>query len=170
VVVANLGTVYHGTDEVKAREEYAEYKRISESGYGRAAHEEVTLFLNGEPVEQHVPEPFAGQFMQPFIDEQDYAEVETSDGTFFLPESVCGAFGVAFQGLVDAEDRVWATLVDMLKPYVEAPPRVWLSIERKHGFVCRMSAAGYMDCTDWSAFDTRQEAWDHLVEQYGNGN
>ena len=31
---------------------------------------------------------------------------------------------------------------------------------------CRLSAPGYLDRTDWSVFDTQQEARDHIQETY----
>lgn len=35
------------------------------------------------------------------------------------------------------------------------------------GWFCRLSAPGYMDCTEWSGpFDTEDEAREHLAETY----
>ena len=34
------------------------------------------------------------------------------------------------------------------------------------GYGARLSAPGYMDCTDWTVFDTEQEAIDYLAETY----
>ena len=34
------------------------------------------------------------------------------------------------------------------------------------GYGARLSAPGYLDCTDWTVFDTEQEAIDHLEETY----
>jgi hypothetical protein len=35
------------------------------------------------------------------------------------------------------------------------------------GWFCRLSAPGYMDCTDWSGpYETEQEARDYIAEQY----
>ena len=47
VVVGNIGTVYSGPDEVEARRRWEEYTKQSESGYGRAAGEDVTLLVDG---------------------------------------------------------------------------------------------------------------------------
>jgi hypothetical protein len=44
------------------------------------------------------------------------------------------------------------------------PPAV---VERKSGFGARMSAPGYLDCTEWAVFDTEKEARDYLLETYG---
>lgn len=36
--------------------------------------------------------------------------------------------------------------------------------ERLEGWLCRFSAPGYMDCTEWSAFPTEREALEFLLE------
>ena len=38
--------------------------------------------------------------------------------------------------------------------------------ESKSGYGARLSASGYLDCTDWAVFDTREEAEAYLVETY----
>ena len=48
IVVANIGTVYQCRSSKMAIKYYNEWKRLSKSGYGRAAHEDVTLFRDGE--------------------------------------------------------------------------------------------------------------------------
>lgn len=40
--------------------------------------------------------------------------------------------------------------------------------KRLKGFFSRLSAPGYLDCTDWSGpFDTKEEALEHLFDMYG---
>jgi hypothetical protein len=56
VVVGNIGTVYTGTDEDEADHVYDEYVEQSQSGRGRAAGEDVTLFQDGEPTREWVGE------------------------------------------------------------------------------------------------------------------
>lgn len=46
VVVGNIGTVYDGPDESKAREKFSIYKKDSQDGYGRAAGEPVCIIAN----------------------------------------------------------------------------------------------------------------------------
>lgn len=48
VEVGNIGTVAETSNFMKACARYAEYVRLSKAGYGRAGHEAVTLFKNGE--------------------------------------------------------------------------------------------------------------------------
>jgi hypothetical protein len=55
VVCGNIGTVYRGPDETKARRIYAEYADLSIRRYGRASDEPVTLLLDGEVLFEHLP-------------------------------------------------------------------------------------------------------------------
>lgn len=48
VIVGNIGQVYDGNDGDEAQETYNEYAEQSQEGYGRAAGEQVTLFIDGE--------------------------------------------------------------------------------------------------------------------------
>ncbi|MFO0964631.1 MAG: hypothetical protein U0793_03460 [Gemmataceae bacterium] len=42
------------------------------------------------------------------------------------------------------------------------------SIRLRDGWGARFSAPGYMDCTEWSVFDTEREAREYLDETYGD--
>lgn len=54
VICGNIGTVYDGNDMIEANRTYGEYKRQSESGYGRAGGESVTL-MDGEEIKyEHI--------------------------------------------------------------------------------------------------------------------
>lgn len=125
---------------------------------------------------------FKGQFMQPVIEEYDYYEVETDNGTEIIPADMVGNLeGLSKPGdELRAYDEVkvcptdhdiesltprWTAALRALKDYVEGDDIQ--SIEFKHGFLARLSASGYMDCTDWSAHGTEQEAKDYLINTYG---
>lgn len=41
-------------------------------------------------------------------------------------------------------------------------------ITEVHGYGARMSAPGYLGCTEWSVFDTAEEAQEYLDEYYGD--
>lgn len=56
VVVGNVGTVYTGTSRKDALDSYNEYVELSESGFGRAANEDVALMLDGEFEQEHLGE------------------------------------------------------------------------------------------------------------------
>jgi hypothetical protein len=49
VICGNIGTVYDGNNPVEARRIYGIYKEQSETGYGRAGGESVTIMEDGEP-------------------------------------------------------------------------------------------------------------------------
>lgn len=45
----------------------------------------------------------------------------------------------------------------------------WTLIETVSGWCARLSAPGYMDCTEWEGpFKTEAEAWRSLIELYGD--
>ena len=50
----------------------------------------------------------------------------------------------------------------------DIPPMCIVDVieQRCTGYGARLSAPGYMDCTDWVVFDTEQEAIDYLAETY----
>lgn len=49
VTVGNIGSVYRGDDEEEAKKTFAEYDWQAANDYGRAAGEEVCLWVDGEP-------------------------------------------------------------------------------------------------------------------------
>jgi hypothetical protein len=55
VIVGNIGLVHESNNLITARGAYGEYKRQSQSNYGRAAGEAVTLFKDGEPHVEYNP-------------------------------------------------------------------------------------------------------------------
>lgn len=40
------------------------------------------------------------------------------------------------------------------------------SIEEITGYGARLSAPGYLDCTEWTVFETETEAWQNLLDNY----
>jgi len=42
------------------------------------------------------------------------------------------------------------------------------SVELIHGFGARLSAPGYMDCTEWTVFDSEYDANQFLIDTYDN--
>jgi len=75
--------------------------------------------------------------------------VETSQGTEFVDADLVGK-----QEPADS---------DGLKDYCEGIPVSWELI-KGHG--ARLSAPGYLDCTEWAVFDTAEEAQKYLEENY----
>jgi hypothetical protein len=87
--------------------------------------------------------------MEPEIFEDDYYSVETTAGTWIVPVSVSGRV------------KSNAQLSDYVGGTIQSRKLV------KGGFVCRMSMPGYLDCTDWSGFETEKECREHLEDMYG---
>lgn len=90
-------------------------------------------------------------FMQKEIYFGAYFSVDTTCGTKIVPQDVCGD----------------VTHVSELQDYLEGEP-LDDAFECGNGWLARMSAPGYMDCTAWSVFKTEEEANDYLDEYYGD--
>lgn len=100
------------------------------------------------PTAEQVAEAFEGQFMQPQSHGPiSYYRIETDNGTWIVPSFVC-----------DSDD------IEDFRDYCEGKPTRY---ERKTGYVYRLSAPGYMDCTNWEAADTLEEALTALLEMSG---
>jgi hypothetical protein len=87
-------------------------------------------------------------FMQRQVDFFAAWQVETTEGTEIVPASVTNTYNELANYCVGmpTEDR-----------------------KRVKGWFCRLSAPGYMDCTEWSGpYNTEQEADDALTEMYGD--
>ncbi len=101
-------------------------------------------------------------FMQPEIFEDDYYAVECNHGeTNIVPADVIS------HGTIPRDVPI-ATLNGDLADYCEgSPDDPDEPCELKHGWLCRLQAPGYMDSTEWSAFDTEREAIDFVLDFYG---
>jgi hypothetical protein len=76
-------------------------------------------------------------------------QVETSQGTEWIQGDV----------LQPSPDITIADLID----YCEGIP---VSFELIEGYGARLSAPGYLDCTEWTVFQTVEEAREYLEENY----
>lgn len=97
-------------------------------------------------------------FMQPHIEFASFYLVETVHGTECIPEDVCGAITDPrqLQGYCEGD-----ICFDEDIPASEQVP------ELRTGWIARLSAPGYMDCTDWSWHETEDEAREYLADAYG---
>ena len=103
-------------------------------------------------------------FMQQDISDKTFGySVETREGTYFVPGFVCGDLGI--RGHHDETSRKFADLCKALQDYVGHGIE---SLERVTGYFARMSAPGYMDCTDWVCYASKREAMHDLRDMYGN--
>lgn len=89
--------------------------------------------------------------MKPEVFQGEYYRVETSEGAWIVPASDVGSV------------ETYSDLRDYVQGDIEAPDAV---ATLHKGWLCRLSAPGYLDCTDWDAFGTEQEARDHLRDWY----
>jgi hypothetical protein len=95
-------------------------------------------------------------FMQKQIYKGSYFEIDTTHGTEIVPSDVIG--------------RTVGTHIDAFADYLEGSPYdTEECVECKDGWIARMSAPGYTDCTSWSAHKTEKSASDYLDEMYGEG-
>ena len=87
-------------------------------------------------------------FMQKQItSSRKWYEVETRQGIWFVDYADAGENP-------DAKD---------LKQFCEGVPVSWDVII---GYGCRLSAPGYLDCTDWAVFPTVAECNEYLNDMY----
>jgi hypothetical protein len=93
--------------------------------------------------------------MQPEIREDNWYKVETKHGT----EMVCSDFvtlTLPVGKTLVAGDKGFRKAVDRLQDFVSSPDIT--EVTCVHGFGARLSAPGFMDCTDWTVFDTEEKA------------
>lgn len=96
-------------------------------------------------------------FMIPTAEHMAMYHVETTHGTEYIPELVCG-------DILHVRDGGRP----VLEQYCEGDVyRSCFSVERKVGWYGRLSAPGYLDCTDWQGpYETEDEAIKALCDQY----
>lgn len=91
-------------------------------------------------------------FMQPVVYQSDYFAIETTHGTEIVPcDLVC-------RGAITT-----SKLADYLEGKPLNPEEI---VVASPGWVGRMSAPGYLDCTDWIAGKTEQEIRAYLEDMY----
>ncbi len=104
-------------------------------------------------------------FMQPEIAHGKWIAAETTVGTEYIPQDVVGKL----EALANVGDEIntdppeHGDTIAKLRPYLEGDLQ---SAEVVEGFGARLSAPGYMDCTDWTVLVSREEAVEHLADTY----
>lgn len=94
-------------------------------------------------------------FMQREIEFGDWYEIDTRNGITVIPADIVGDAPTA------------AEVLQYLDVFRESDV---YKITKRTGFGARLSAPGYLDCTEWSVFDTEKEAAEYLEEMYGCDN
>jgi hypothetical protein len=98
-------------------------------------------------------------FMEPQITEKErWAEVDTNCGTEWVP--------IEQLGITLPDTNQVEACTELLRDYLEGN-RVF-SVQERVGYGARLSAPGYLDCTEWAVFDTEDEARAYLEETYGD--
>lgn len=95
----------------------------------------------------------------------NWIQVETKHGTEWIPGDI-GLFvrnsDSPSQPLTDEE---FARYKKQIWQYTEGEPESWENVQ---GYGARLSAPGYLDCTEWAVFDTEAEAQRYLDEMYSD--
>jgi len=103
---------------------------------------------------------FGNEFMTPDIQEDvEYWWVDTNDGAFVVP--------LIF--VKQDEDKLFEYCPDYIAHEVAMGASFEIQeIQQLTGVVYRLSASGYMDCTDWECADTYEAACEKLADNYGD--
>lgn len=101
-------------------------------------------------------------FMQKEIVKDSWYEIDGSNGTYWIPADFLPDF--TREEMDRMEDEQF--FKDFEKVY---NGDIW-AVDRVEGWGARLSAPGYMDCTEWSVFETEQEAIEWLEETYGDND
>lgn len=110
-----------------------------------------------EKLWEKVERQFKGQYMEPQVtDHTQWIHAETDHGTEYI----------RYEDVFSGNREVTPPQPREIAPYVQGT--VIGSIEIVRGFGARLSAPGYLDCTEWSVFKTASEAMNHLMDTYGN--
>lgn len=100
-------------------------------------------------------------FMQKQVTrEMRWLKVETSQGTEFLSVFDTGLDWPNSDSL--PSEKVVECCTDIAQ-YCEGEPGSWENIK---GYGARSSAPGYLDCTEWTVFDTAEDAQKYLDDTY----
>lgn len=106
-------------------------------------------------------------FMQQQITHGHYFACETDQGTEYVPADITGLQALPEQigAVIDEDHPKWPAMLAALYPYCMG---TIVEVTPKTGGLARMSAPGFLDCTDWSPFDSEEAAVDGLSEMYGD--
>lgn len=100
------------------------------------------------------------QFMAPEIRHDEWLLVDGMNGIEIIPSNL-----VAWRPDPETD---YETVPAEISDYVMT--QHCTDITCKTGWSARLSASGYMDCTDWiGVFPTREQAESYLVEMYDDG-
>ena len=105
-------------------------------------------------------------FMQRQIThKQAWLRVETTHGTEFVDATSLFVRDSRTLTHSLSDDERFALVLE-IQEYTEGEPQEWETIR---GYGARLSAPGYLDCTEWNVFDTVEEAEKYLDDTYPEG-
>jgi hypothetical protein len=94
---------------------------------------------------------------------QAWVEVETDNGTEYLDAATLGLMVRDSQNNTHPlTDKQREQIISKMSQYVQGTIQEWKTIR---GYGARMSAPGYLDCTDWTVFETAEEAEEFLKNE-----
>jgi SAM-dependent methyltransferase len=105
------------------------------------------------------PKKVKAGFMQPQVTKGDVLVVETDDGTAYIPAGEAKQLMVMTRN--SSPEEVNVAVAEFLGLGEDEVSDVSMESNK---YLARTSAPGYMDSTDWSMFDTEQEAWEYLID------
>ena len=112
-------------------------------------------------------------FMQPEIIFGLWLRVDTTNGTWWLPEDLVGPVFLKQDVAYEVEwcnlepDSKLRPLLNDLEDYVEADRTEIYELTLVEGWGGRMSAPGYLDCTEWTVLPEREDVEAVLEDMYG---
>lgn len=93
---------------------------------------------------------------------QQWIEVETSDGITWIEHSLVGYVRDSEQQTHQLTDKERETIISKLSQYCDGTVQQWKTI---FGYGARFSAPGYLDCTEWTVFETLQAAEEFIAAE-----
>ena len=107
-------------------------------------------------------------FMEQQIEYGTWLQVDTTNGIECIPSILFDKEWV--RQILENDDPdpdhdAMEILYGLLSGFMSSVP---YSAELIDGYGARMSAPGYMDCTEWSVFSDRMAAQEYLTEMYGD--
>jgi len=102
--------------------------------------------------------------MIPQIVKQKWVEIDGPEGTEWLPLDLWGKEEIKMMmaeiAAENTNNKLATKMLEMTRN------RTFYESKIVEGYGARLSAPGYMDCTDWCVFDTEEEARTYIEETF----
>lgn len=103
-----------------------------------------------------------------------YWTIETPNGNTFLPCDYVGTLGLNVEDSISyrfptEQEKRETNAKQPRNPFSEyVDSDIVYSAALCDGMLCRLSAPGYMDCTDWTPCESEEDALEQIAELYGD--